>query len=307
MANIGIIGSGNVGANTAFFIAEHNVAHVVLYDIQEGLSTGKALDMMEAAPVRGYDVRIQGTDRLEHVLANDIIIVTAGSVRKPGMQREDLYSENAGLIRELAKSMSGSSAKVIMVSEPVDLLTALFVEESGLDRRQVMGLGGVLDSTRLRYFIAEELGVTTENVQATVIGRHADAMIPLPRYCTVSGVPVTQLMPSDRLEELFDETRKAGSLIVDMAQRASSYYGPSAAATELAQAVNMNTGRIMTVSMMLRGEYGIEGVAMSLPAVIGRNGIEQVMLPQLTDAEQQTLTASAEDLKTMMKSAGGKK
>ena len=307
MANIGIIGSGNVGANTAFFIAEHNVAHVVLYDIQEGLSTGKALDMMEAAPVRGYDVRIQGTDRLEHVLANDIIIVTAGSVRKPGMQREDLYSENAGVIRELAKSMSGSSAKVIMVSEPVDLLTALFVEESGLDRRQVMGLGGVLDSTRLRYFIAEELGVTTENVQATVIGRHADAMIPLSRYCTVSGVPVTQLMPSDRLEELFDETRNAGSLIVDMAQRASSYYGPSAAATELAQAVNMNTGRIMTVSMMLRGEYGIEGVAMSLPAVIGRNGIEQVMLPQLTDAEQQKLTASAEDLKTMMKSAGGKK
>lgn len=307
MANIGIIGSGNVGANTAFFIAEHNVAHVVLYDIQEGLSTGKALDMMEAAPVRGYDVRIQGTDRLEHVLANDIIIVTAGSVRKPGMQREDLYSENAGVIRELAKSMSGSSAKVIMVSEPVDLLTALFVEESGLDRRQVMGLGGVLDSTRLRYFIAEELGVTTENVQATVIGRHADAMIPLPRYCTVSGVPVTQLMPSDRLEELFDETRNAGSLIVDMAQRASSYYGPSAAATELAQAVNMNTGRIMTVSMMLRGEYGIDGVAMSLPAVIGRNGIEQVMLPQLTDAEQQKLAASAEDLKTMMKSAGGKK
>ncbi len=307
MANIGIIGSGNVGANTAFFIAEHNVAHVVLYDIQEGLSTGKALDMMEAAPVRGYDVRIQGTDRLEHVLANDVIIVTAGSVRKPGMQREDLYSENAGIIRELAKSMSGSSAKVIMVSEPVDMLTALFVEESGLDRRQVMGLGGVLDSTRLRYFIAQELGVTTENVQATVIGRHANAMIPLPRYCTVSGVPVAQLMPSDRLEELFEETRNAGSLIVDMAQRASSYYGPSAAATELAQAVNMNTGRIMTVSMMLRGEYGIEGVAMSLPAVIGRNGIEQVMLPQLTDAEQQKLTASAEDLKNMMQSAGGKK
>ena len=307
MANIGIIGSGNVGANTAFFIAEHNVAHVVLYDIQEGLSTGKALDMMEAAPVRGYDVRIQGTDRLEHVLANDVIIVTAGSVRKPGMQREDLFSENAGIIRELAKSMSGSSAKVIMVSEPVDMLTALFVEESGLDRRQVMGLGGVLDSTRLRYFIAQELGVTTENVQATVIGRHANAMIPLPRYCTVSGVPVTQLMPSDRLEELFEETRNAGNLIVDMAQRASSYYGPSAAATELAQAVNMNTGRIMTVSMMLRGEYGIDGVAMSLPAVIGRNGIEQVMLPQLTDAEQQKLTASAEDLKNMMQSAGGTK
>lgn len=307
MANIGIIGSGNVGANTAFFIAEHNVAHVVLYDIQEGLSTGKALDMMEAAPVRGYDVRIQGTDRLEHVLTNDIIIVTAGSVRKPGMQREDLYSENAGIIRELAKSISGSTAKVIMVSEPVDMLTALFVEESGLDRRQVMGLGGVLDSTRLRYFIAHELGVTTENVQATVIGRHANAMIPLSRYCTVSGVPVAQLMPSDRLEELFEETRNAGNLIVDMAQRASSYYGPSAAATELAQAVNMNTGRIMTVSMMLRGEYGIEGVAMSLPAVIGRNGIEQVMLPQLTDAEQQKLTASGEDLKNMMKSAGGTK
>lgn len=307
MANIGIIGSGNVGANTAFFIAERNVAHVVLYDIQEGLSTGKALDMMEAAPVRGYDVRIQGTDRLEHVLANDVIIITAGSVRKPGMKREDLYGENAELIRGLARGMAGSAAKVIMVSEPVDMLTALFVEESGMDRRQVMGLGGVLDSTRLRYLISQELGVTTENVQATVIGRHSDAMIPLARYCTVSGVPVSQLIPTDRLEALFEETRNAGNLIVDMAQRASSYYGPSAAATDLAQAVNMNTGRIMSVSMMLAGEYEIEGVAMSLPAVIGRNGIEQVMLPQLTEEEQQKLRSSAEDLKSIMKSAGGKK
>lgn len=307
MANIGIIGSGNVGANTAFFIAERNVAHVVLYDIQEGLSTGKALDMMEAAPVRGYDVRIQGTDRLEHVLANDIIIITAGSVRKPGMKREDLYGENAELIRGLAKSMAGSAAKVIMVSEPVDMLTALFVEESGMDRRQVMGLGGVLDSTRLRYLISQELGVTTENVQATVIGRHSDAMIPLGRYCTVSGVPVAQLIAGDRLEALFEETRNAGNLIVDMAQRASSYYGPSAAATDLAQAVNMNTGRIMSVSMMLAGEYGIDGVALSLPAVIGRNGIEQVMLPRLTDEEERKLKSSAEDLKTIMKSAGGKK
>jgi malate dehydrogenase len=280
---------------------------VVLYDIQEGLSTGKALDMMEAAPVRGYDVRIQGTDRLEHVLANDIIIVTAGSVRKPGMKREDLYGENAELIRGLAKSMAGSSAKVIMVSEPVDMLTALFVQESGMDRRQVMGLGGVLDSTRLRYFIAQELGVTTENVQATVIGRHSDAMIPLSRYCTVSGVPIEQLIASDRIEELFEETRNAGNLIVDMAQRASSYYGPSAAATDLAQAVNMNTGRIMSVSMVLDGEYGIDGVAMSLPAVLGRNGIEQVMLPKLTDEEEQKLKSSAEDLKSIMKSAGGKK
>jgi malate dehydrogenase len=307
MANIGIIGSGNVGANTAFFIAERNVAHVVLYDIQEGLSTGKALDMMEAAPVRGYDVRIQGTDRLEHVLANDIVIITAGSVRKPGMKREDLYGENAELITELAKSMAGSAAKIIMVSEPVDLLTALFVKESGMDRRQVMGLGGVLDSTRLRYLISQELGVTTENVQATVIGRHSDAMIPLRRYCTVSGVPIGQLIASDRIEELFEETRNAGNLIVDMAQRASSYYGPSAAATDLAQAVNMNTGRIMSVSMMLTGEYGIDGVAMSLPAVLGRNGIEQVMLPQLSDEEKQKLTRSAEDLKSMMKSAGGAK
>jgi malate dehydrogenase len=307
MANIGIIGSGNVGANTAFFIAERNVAHVVLYDIQEGLSTGKALDMMEAAPVRGYDVRIQGTDRLEHVLANDIVIITAGSVRKPGMKREDLYGENAELITELAKSMAGSAAKIIMVSEPVDLLTALFVKESGMDRRQVMGLGGVLDSTRLRYLISQELGVTTENVQATVIGRHSDAMIPLRRYCTVSGVPIGQLIASDRIEELFEETRNAGNLIVDMAQRASSYYGPSAAATDLAQAVNMNTGRIMSVSMMLTGEYGIDGVAMSLPAVLGRNGIEQVMLPQLSGEEKQKLTRSAEDLKSMMKSAGGAK
>jgi malate dehydrogenase len=170
-----------------------------------------------------------------------------------------------------------------------------------------MGLGGILDSTRLRYLIAEELGVTTENVQATVIGRHSDAMIPLPRYCTVSGVPVSQLIASERLEALFEETRNAGNLIVDMAQRASSYYGPSAAATDLAQAVNMNTGRILSVSMLLEGEYGIDGVAMSLPAVIGRNGIEQVMLPRLSDDEQKKLTSSAEDVRAIMQGAGGKK
>ena len=307
MANIGIIGSGNVGANTAFFIAEHNVAHVVLYDIQEGLSTGKALDMMEAAPVRGYDVRIQGSDRLDHALANDIVIVTAGSVRAPGMKREDLYSENAEVIRGIAASMRGSTAKVIVVSEPVDMLTALFVEESGMDRHQVIGLGGVLDSTRLCYLIAEELGVTAENVQATVIGRHSDAMIPLARYSTVSGVPVEQLIDAQRLQELFDHTRNSGNLIVDMAQRASSYYGPSAAATELAQAINMNTGRIFSVSMMLRGELGVDGVAMSLPAVIGRNGIEQVMLPKLTEEEQSKFNSSAEELRAIMAGAGGKK
>ncbi|MFP3960285.1 MAG: malate dehydrogenase [Spirochaetaceae bacterium] len=306
MANIGIIGSGNVGANTAFFIAERNIAHVVLYDIQEGLSTGKALDMMEAAPIRDYDVRIQGTDRLEHVLANDIIIITAGTVRKPGMKREDLFSENAGIIVELARSMARSTAKVIVVSEPVDLLTALFARESGLDRRQVMGLGGVLDSTRLRFLIARELGVTTENVQATVIGRHSDVMIPLPRYCAVSGVPIEQLLPEDRLQELFEETRNAGSLIVDMAQRASAYYGPSAAATELAQAINMNTGRIMSVSMMLAGELGVEDVAMSLPAVIGRNGIEQVMVPELTEEEHAAFTSTAEDLRAIMERIGGR-
>ena len=296
MANIGIIGSGNVGANTAFFIAEKVVGDVLLHDIQEGLSKGKALDMMEAAPVRGYRTEIQGTDNLEEVLKAPIIIVAAGAVREPGMKREDLFDRNKETISELARSMKGSSSVVLLATEPVDLLTAVFVRESGLPRSQVLGLGAILDATRLRYLIADELGVAMDNVATTVIGRHSDAMIPLPDYCTVSGVPVGKLLTRERLDELFEKTRRAGDLIVEMAQRANSYYAPSAAACDVAEAVHRNTRRIMSLSIVLDGEYGLKGVAMNVPVVVGRNGAERVMLPNLSAAEESQIKQSADNL-----------
>ena len=219
------------------------IADVCLYDVKEGLAKGKALDMMEAAPIRGYATRITGTDSFDDVRRAAIVIVAAGAVRSPGMKREDLLESNRGPITEIARSLRGSEATVIMVTEPVDALTTLFVRESGLPWRRVMGLGGCLDSTRMRYLIATALGVSTENVDAMVIGRHSDSMIPLGRYSTVSGVPVTQLLPADRLEALYSVTRNAGSVIVDLAQRASAYYGPSAVAADLAEAIHRDAHR----------------------------------------------------------------
>lgn len=300
MANIGIIGSGNVGANCAFFIAEKGVGDVVLYDIQEGMSTGKALDMMEAAPVRGYSTKISGTDNIEDALRPDILIVTAGAVRQPGMKREDLFEANRAPITEIAARVAGGDHKVIMVTEPVDLMTALFVTESGLPRERVMGLGGMLDSTRLRYLIAHELGVAMEDISATVIGRHSGSMVPLADYCTVAGVPISRLLSADRIEALFEATRNAGDLIVDMAQRASAYYGPSAAACDLAEAIHRNSGRICPVSIVLAGEYGMRNVAMSLPAIIGRNGVEQVLQPKLSEEQKQRFVIAARELQQIL-------
>jgi malate dehydrogenase len=297
---IGIIGSGNVGANTAFFTAEKGVDHVRLYDLREGLATGKALDMMEAAPIRGYRTKIKGTNSLEDIRKADVILLTAGSVRKPGMQREDLYDVNRETVQSIARDLQDTDAKVIVVAEPVDLLTTLFIRESGLPSAHVMGLGGFLDSTRLRYLIARELSVSMENVSALVVGRHSDAMIPLLDYCCVSGVPLDRLVPMPRIQALFSETRKAGGLIVEMAQAASAYYGPSAVAADLAEAIILNTHRIASVSLWLTGQYGVSDVAMSLPAVIGSSGIERVLEPRLTEDQEELLRRSAEEIRGIM-------
>lgn len=297
---IGIIGSGNVGANAAFFMAEKGVDDVWLYDLQEGISAGKALDMMEAAPIRGYRTKISGAESLEAVKGSDVILLTAGSVRKPGMHREDLYDVNRETVLAISRELRDTDARVIIVTEPVDLLTTLFVRESGLPPGHVMGLGGFLDSTRLRYLIARELSVSMENVSALVVGRHSDAMIPLLDYCCVSGVPLDRLVPTERIQALFAETRKAGGLIVDMAQAASAYYGPSAVAADLAEAIVQNTHRIASVSLWFTGQYGVSDVAMSLPAVIGSRGIERVLEPRLTQDQEKLLLRSAEEIRGIM-------
>ncbi|MFW5743411.1 MAG: malate dehydrogenase [Spirochaetota bacterium] len=295
MAQIGIIGSGNVGANTAFFAAEKNFAHIRMHDVKEGLSTGKALDMMEAAPLRGYQYRLSGTDDLADVLDSDVVVVAAGETREPGMKREDLYEKNKPIIDEIAEVLKGYDGVVIVATEPVDVFTLQVVRE-GLPWQRVMGIGGVLDSARLRVLIARELLVAQEDVKATVIGRHSDEMIALPAYCSVAGVPATKLMSESRFSELVRETVDAGDHIVALARRTNSFYGPAAAAADLAEAVIRGTNRILPVSLVFTGQYGISDVAMSLPALVGCAGIERVLEPTLTDGERVRLEQSAESL-----------
>lgn len=300
---IGIIGSGNVGANTAFFLAEKGVDHVILYDIQEGMAKGKALDMMEAAPIRGYRTMIKGTDNANDLFDCDIIIITAGAVRKPGMKRDALFEENRKIIEEYAGKIANPETKVLIVSEPVDLLTTLFVLESELPSHQIIGLGGVLDATRLRYLIADELKVSMENIAAQVVGRHTDDMIILEDYCCVSGVSINNFLSKEKIKELFEQTKNAGALIVDLAGRASAYYGPSAVVAELAAAICQDSGRLMSVSQMLSGQFGIEGAALSLPSVINKKGIVRVVEPCLTKEETDILKASATIIKNTIKEA----
>ena len=300
---IGIIGSGNVGANTAFFLAEKGVDHVLLYDIRDGTAQGKALDMMEAAPIRGYRTTITGCDKPDDVLDCEIIIITAGAVRKPGMERDELFQENRKVIEEYAVKITNPHAKVIIVSEPVDLLTTLFVQKSPLPRPQIMGLGCVLDATRLRYMIAKELGVSMENVATQVVGRHTDEMVILKEYCCVSGVPIENFMGPEVISDLFAKTRNAGSLIVELAGRAGAYYGPSAVVVELVDAICRDTGRILSVSQMLSGQYGIEDVALSLPSFINRNGISRGVEPRLNSGDVEVLKSSAKGIAQILKEA----
>ncbi len=307
MVTIGIIGSGNAGANAAFFIAEKGIANVLLHDVREGLSTGKALDLMEAAPVRTYRTKITGTDSLHEVLRSPIIVISAGLVRKPDMKREELFDDNVAVIRELAGALKvrKDDVKVIIVTEPVDLLTTVFALESGLPREAVLGLGGLLDSTRLRYAVARDLDVSAEDVSALVVGRHNEEMMGLPRYCTVSGVPVLNLMLPEQYESIMDETRKAGDFIAGMAGRSTAYYAPSAAVAELVDAMVRDTRRLLTVSLLLQGEYDVENVAMSVPGVVGREGVLRVHLPRLQESELEQFRKSARKMKDFLERRAG--
>ncbi len=305
MGRVSIIGSGNVGANAAFFIAEKGVTDVLLIDVKQGLSRGKALDIMEAAPIRRYRNSLVGSDSLSDVAGSQMVVIAAGGIRSPGMRREDLYSENAPLIRALAPEVArlAPEAVVVVATEPVDSLTALFTLRSGMPRTRVLGLGGILDSMRLRALIARELGVSMEIVSAMVIGRHSDDMLCLPRYSSVSGIPVTELLAADRIQAIVSETRSAGDLVVELAKRSSAYYAPSAAIAELADAVHMNLSRILPVSLMLEGEYGIKDAALSAPAIIGEKGVMKILTPELTKEEKETLAQSARLIASVVKGA----
>jgi malate dehydrogenase len=298
LKHVSIVGGGNVGTNTAFFVAENRAASVTLVDVREGITTGKALDLMEAAPIRGYDTRIQGSDRIEAIEGSDVVVIAAGRVRHPGEDRTDLYRDNSKTVGGICVQIRklAPAALVINVVEPVDLLTLLAQETLGFDRFRVMGVGGLLSSTRILYLVSHAFGVSPREVTALVIGPHRRSMVFLRDSIRISGVPAAQLMDGATLDRLIEEARTAGDTILKLAQRSTSYYAPSAAAAALVQALVRDTHALLPVSVRCQGEYGVSDLAVGVPAMIGAGGVERVVEVALSDSEQQAFRAALDEL-----------
>lgn len=301
-SKITIVGSGNVGATTAHWTAVRQLGDVVLFDVIEGMPQGKALDLMEAAPVAGFDCRITGTNNWEDTADSDVVVITAGIARRPGMSRDDLVQTNANIIRGVTKEAVTYSpgAIIIVVTNPLDVMTYLAYRASGLESHRVMGMSGVLDTTRLRTFVALELGISFEDVTALVLGGHGDQMLPLLRYTYAGGIPVEQLIPPERLSEIAHRTRYGGGEIVDLLKTGSAYYAPGAAITEMLEAIILDKRRILPVAAYLNGEYGERDVYAGVPAVIGRDGIERVIEIALTEVELSSLKASIKAVREIL-------
>jgi malate dehydrogenase len=298
MKHVSIVGGGNVGTNTAFFITENRTAPVTIVDVKEGMSTGKALDLMEAGPLRGYDTRIGGADSIEAIRGSDVVVICAGRVRRPGEHRADLYQDNSRTVRAVCEDIKqlAPDAVVVNLVEPVDLLTRLARATLGFGRRRVLGLGGILTSTRLRHLVSRELGVSPREVTAVVIGPHHTSMVFVRDTIRVSGLPVCKLMDEAKLEELIEEARTAGDTILDLAQRSTSYYGPSAAAAALVEAICRDTHATLPVSVVCEGEYGIQDQSIGVLARIGIGGAEQILEIRMSDAEQEAFRKAAAEL-----------
>ncbi len=291
-----VAGAGNVGATLAQRIVEAQLADVVLVDIAEGIPQGKALDLLEAGPVMGYDTKIVGTNAYEDTAGSDIIIITAGIPRKPGQSREALIDVNADVIKKVSRSAARHSPKAILivVTNPMDVMAYVAMKESGFPRERVFGMGGVLDSARFRTFIAVQLGVSVENTHAFVLGGHGDSMVPLPRYSTVAGVPITELMTREQIDRLVERTRNGGAEIVSLLKTGSAFYAPSAATLEMVEAVLLDKKKILPCSVYLNGEYGVTGVFAGVPAKLGAGGAEQVVEIKLNGEERAAFMKSVE-------------
>jgi len=290
-----VIGAGNVGATTAQRILRTGLADVVLVDIVEGLPQGKALDLAEAGPVAGYDVKITGTNDYADTAGSKIIVVTSGLARQPGMSRDDLMAKNAGIVASVVKQSAAVSpeAIIIVVTNPLDAMCHVAMQASGFPRERVIGMAGVLDSARFRYFIAAELDISVRDVRAFVLGGHGDTMVPLPRYSTVGGVPITELMSAERIAALVDRTRNGGAEIVALLKTGSAYYAPAAATVEMVEAILLDRRRILPCAAYLQGEYGYDGLFVGVPVVLGDGGMQKVIEISLTDDEKAALDHSA--------------
>ncbi|WP_072150073.1 malate dehydrogenase [Candidatus Kryptobacter tengchongensis] len=302
---ITIVGAGNVGATTAQRIIDNELANeVVLVDIVEGIPQGKGLDMYEATPITGVDVKVIGTNGYEETANSDIIIITAGVARKPGMSREDLLNTNFGIVKEATlKSIEKSpNAIIIVVTNPLDVMAYTAWRISGFERHRVIGMAGVLDTARFRTFIAMELNVSVEDVYAFVLGGHGDDMVPLVRYTTVAGIPISELLPKEKIEQLVKRTREGGAEIVSYLKTGSAYYAPSAAIVEMVESIVKDKKRILPCSVLLQGEYGLNDVFVGVPVKLGKKGVEEIIELKLTDEEKQALHASASRVKKIIDS-----
>ncbi len=302
---ITIIGAGNVGATTAQRIIDNELANeVVLVDIVEGIPQGKGLDMYEATPITGVDVKVIGTNGYDETANSDIIIITAGVARKPGMSREDLLNTNFGIVKEATlKSIEKSpNAIIIVVTNPLDVMAYTAWKVSGFERHRVIGMAGVLDTARFRTFIAMELNVSVEDVYAFVLGGHGDDMVPLVRYTTVAGIPISELLPKEKIDQLVKRTREGGAEIVSYLKTGSAYYAPSAAIVEMVESIVKDKKRILPCSVLLQGEYELNDVFVGVPVKLGKNGVEQIIELKLTEEEKQALHASANRVKKIIES-----
>ena len=290
-----VIGAGNVGATTAQRIAEAGLADVVLVDIVEGLPQGKALDLSESAPVMGHDRTITGTNDYADTAGSDIVVVTSGLARQPGMSRDDLLAKNAGIVRSVVGSATAVSpdAILIIVTNPLDAMCHVAMKASGFPRERVIGMAGVLDSARFRTFIAWELGVSVGSTHAFVLGGHGDTMVPLPRYSTVAGIPLTDLLPPERIAALVDRTRNGGAEVVALLKSGSAYYAPAASVAQMAAAILGDSKAILPCSVMLQGEYRTDGLVVGVPVKLGRRGAEEIIQIELTADEQSEFDRSA--------------
>ena len=290
-----VVGAGNVGATTAQRIAEAGLADVVLVDIVEGLPQGKALDLAEAAPVMAHDARISGTNDYADTAESAIVVVTSGLARQPGMSRDDLLAKNAGIVRSVVEQAVRHSPDciLIIVTNPLDAMCHVAMEASGFPRERIIGMAGVLDSARFRTFIAMELGVSVEDTHAFVLGGHGDTMVPLPRYSTVAGIPITELMTPERVAALVDRTANGGAEIVALLKAGSAYYAPAASTYEMVDAILRDRKRVLPCAVRLDGEYGVEGLFVGVPVVLGSKGMERIIQIDLTAEEDTAFKRSA--------------
>lgn len=299
---VAVIGAGNVGASTALYVAERGLADVTLIDILEGMPQGKALDLRQAAPLWHKGGSIEGANDLAAVAGSDVVVMTAGFPRKPGMSRSDLLKANADIVRPAAEAVKkhAPNATVVVVTNPLDVMAWLFWKTSGFPKNRVIGMAGILDSVRFRAFIAMELGVSGADVQAMVLGGHGDSMVPLTRYTTVAGITVTELIPTDRLAQIVQRTRDGGAEIVKLLKTGSAYYAPAMSAVEMVEAILTDQKRLVPCSALLQGEYGMKDLFIGVPVILGGKGVEKIIELKIDGPDLAALQKSGKDVSEMI-------